>query len=456
MCSFAKYIKHKLLKYLPYYKRNLKLALPIVLSQAGQVIVQQVDTMMVGYVGTTDLAAAAFANSIFVIGLVIVMGFTFGITPAVGLAFNNKNNKYLQSLLVNAHVLNISFAILISALLYGISFTFPYMGQNEEVWKLSQPYFFTLIASLLPLIIFFTNKQFAEGIGNTKKAMYVTISSNIINVIFNYILIFGKFGAPELGLLGAGISTLISRIYMAVMFVAIFKYGETFKDYYSSLKLEYIDKIAIRKLFSLGMPIATQIVLEVSAFAFTAVMAGWLGVIPLAANQIATGLSSISFMIVVGIGAATTIRVSHQMSEKDYNGLLMAAKASIHIVLAFMAITASTFLILRGILPRFYTQDEAVIILASQMLIAAAIFQLFDGLQAVMISILRGFGDVKPAMKYSFIAYILINLPVGYFLAFTLEMGLKGLWIGFIVGLAAAAFMFYFRFRKLVKKLGIL
>ena len=425
------------------------------LSQAGQVIVQQVDTMMVGYVGTVDLAAAAFANSIFVIGLVMVMGFTFGITPAVGLAFANKNKKYLQSLLVNAHVLNISFAIVVSVILLGLSFTFPFMGQDEEVWKLSQPYFYTLIASLLPLIIFFTNKQFGEGIGNTKKAMYVTISSNIINVIFNYILIFGKFGAPELGLLGAGISTLISRVYMAVMFVAIFKYGDTFKDYYSKLRFDLIDKEAIKKLLSLGMPIATQIVLEVSAFAFTAVMAGWLGVIPLAANQIATGLSSISFMIVVGIGAATTIRVSHQMSEKNYYGLIMAAKASIHIVLVFMVITASTFLVLREILPRFYTQDEAVIVLASQMLIAAAIFQLFDGLQAVLISILRGFGDVKPAMKYSFIAYILINLPVGYFLAFTMEMGLKGLWIGFIVGLSAAAFMFYFRFRKLVSKLDL-
>ncbi|OYT10702.1 MAG: MATE family efflux transporter, partial [Bacteroidetes bacterium 4572_112] len=235
------------MKYLPYYKRNLKLAFPIVLSQAGQVIVQQVDTMMVGYVGTVDLAAAAFANSIFVIGLVMVMGFTFGITPAVGLAFANKNKKYLQSLLVNAHVLNISFAIVVSVILLGLSFTFPFMGQDEEVWKLSQPYFYTLIASLLPLIIFFTNKQFGEGIGNTKKAMYVTISSNIINVIFNYILIFGKFGAPELGLLGAGISTLISRVYMAVMFVAIFKYGETFKDYYSKLRFDLINKEAIKK-----------------------------------------------------------------------------------------------------------------------------------------------------------------------------------------------------------------
>ena len=431
------------------------MALPIVISQAGQVIVQQVDTMMVGYVGTVELAAAAFANSIFVIGMVLVMGFTFGITPAVGLVLSENNKKYLQRLLVNAHLLNVSFALIISVILLLIAFAFPYMGQDTEVWQLSKPYYYTLIASLLPLIIFFTNKQFAEGIGNTKKALYVTISSNIINIILNYIFIFGKFGFPELGLLGAGISTLISRIYMAAMFVAIFKFGNTFKGYYSKLRISLIDKESLKRLYDLGMPISMQIVLEVAAFAFTAVMAGWLGVIPLAANQIAMGLSSISFMMIMGVGAATTIRVSHQMSSKDYNGLLMAAKASIHIVLTFMLGSAILFLIFRGSLPKLYTQDSAVIALASQMLIAAAIFQLFDGLQAIMISILRGLGDVKPAMKYAFIAYILINLPVGYFLAFTLEMGLAGLWIGFIFGLTVAAILYYMRFRKLVKRLGI-
>ncbi len=446
-------ISIKKLKYLPYYKRNLRLAFPIVLSQVGQVLVQQIDTMMVGYVGTIELAAAAFANSIFVIGMVIVMGFTFGITPAVGLVLSDNNKKYLQGLLVNAHVLNISFAVIISILLLGLSFAFPYMGQEKEVWQLAQPYFYTLIASLLPLIIFFTNKQFAEGIGNTKKAMYVTISSNIINVILNYILIFGKYGAPELGLLGAGISTLISRVYMALMFVAIFKLGNTFKDYYSRLRMEFIDKKTIKRLYSLGMPISMQIVLEVSAFALAAIMAGWLGVIPLAANQIANGLSSISFMIIIGIGSATTIRISHQMSKKDFNGLIMAAKASIHIVLVFMTITASIFFIFRGLLPQFYTQDEAVILLASQMLIAAAIFQLFDGIQAIMISILRGLGDVKPAMRYAFISYILINLPISYFLAFTLDLGLAGIWIGFIIGLGAAAVLYYSRFRVLIKRL---
>ncbi len=439
------------MKYLPYYKRNLKLAFPIVLSQAGQVMVQQVDTMMVGYVGTVELAASAFANSIFVIGMIIAMGFTFGLTPIVGHAYADNNKKYLQNLLVNSHVINIGFAVIISIVLYAISFAFPYMGQDESVWKLALPYFYTLVASLLPLIVFFTNKQFAEGIGNTKKAMYVTISSNIINLILNYLLIFGKFGFPEMGLLGAGIATLISRIYMAIVFVYIFKYGNTFSDYYSSLKFRFINSASVKKLFSVGMPISIQLLLEVLAFALSGIMAGWLGVIPLAAHQIALGLASVSFMIIVGIGSATTIRVAHQFSNNNMESLLMAAKASIHIVLGFMLVTASLFFVFRNYLPRIYTQDPAVIIIAAQMLIAAAVFQLFDGLQVVMISILRGFGDVKPAMRYAFIAYILINLPLGYLLAFTLGYGLIGIWIGIIVGLAVASIMFYMRFRTLMK-----
>ncbi len=440
------------MKYAPYYKRNLKLAFPIVLSQAGQVIVQQVDTMMVGYVGTVELAAAAFANSVFVIGMIVVLGFTFGLTPVVGLAYKNESKKYLQGILVNSHVLNIGFGFLITLLLIGVGYLFPYMGQDEQVWKLAIPYFYTLVASLLPLIIFFTNKQFAEGIGNTKQAMYVTITANIINIILNYILIFGKFGAPELGLMGAGIATLISRVFMAIVFILMFKKGKTFSEYHSGLRFDLINIESLKKLISIGFPIAVQLLLEVLAFALSAIMAGWLGVIPLASHQIAVGLASISFMIVVGIGSATTIRVSHQLSNKDMHGLMMAAKASIHIVLAFMAVTASLFLIFRNVMPRIYTADEAVIILAAQMLIAAAVFQLFDGLQVVMISILRGFGDVKPAMRYAFVAYILINLPLSYLLAFKLGFGLVGLWIGFIVGLAIASLLFYHRFTVIYKK----
>lgn len=442
-------------KYLPYYKRNLKLAFPVILSQAGQVIVQQIDTMMVGYIGSLELAASAFANSVFMVGMIVVMGFTFGLTPAVGQAISHNNQKYLNRLLSNSYLANISFAILVSLLLYGSSFLFQHMGQEATVVSTSKPYFYTLTLSLLPLIIFMTHKQFAEGVGNTKTAMYVTIVSNVLNIILNYILIFGKLGAPQMGLLGAGIATLISRVFMAISFIVIFKKSTLFNIYFNHLKLIRINKPLMKKLFSLGMPISMQMLLEILAFGLSAIMAGWLGIIPLAAHQIAIGLASITFMIVVGVGSATTIRVSHQYSHKDFNGLIMAAKASIHIVLVFMSFTALLFLVFRNHLPLFYSQDQDVITVATQLLIVTAVFQLFDGLQVVTLSILRGLGDVNHAMRYAFIAYILINLPLGYILGFVFELGVLGIWIGFIIGLGSAALLFLWRFRLLYKKLAI-
>jgi len=440
-------------KYYPFYLRNLKLAFPIIISQIGQVMVQQIDTMMVGYVGTVELAASAFANSIFIIGMVITMGFTFGITPVVGHLVSDKSKNKINSILSNAIAINIAFSILITLLLYVASFFFNQMGQVKAVEILAQPYYISIVLSLIPLIIFFTFKQFAEGIGDTKNAMFITVSSNIINIVLNYILIFGKFGFPEMGLLGAGIATLISRIYMAIGLIGIFLYKKTFNEYINKISIHLINKADIKKLFSVGMPISMQLLLEVLAFGLTAIMAGWLGVIPLAAHQIAIGLASISFMIVVGVGSATTIRISHQLSHKDYEGLLIASKASIHIILGFMSISAIIFLSLRNYLPLLYTNDNQVIILTAHLLMMAAIFQLFDGLQIVMISILRGIGDVRHAMIYAFIAYILINIPLGYFLSFTLNFGIIGLWIGLIVGLFVASILFYSRFKTIFAKL---
>ncbi len=440
-------------KYKSYYIRNIKLALPIILSQIGQVLVQQVDTMMVGYVGTDELAAAAFANSIFIIGMVIVMGFTFGITPIVGHLVSEHNKTKLSTILTNAIVINTIFTLFIALLLYLVSFLFNNMGQVNVVILLSKPYYYTLVLSLLPLIIFFTHKQFAEGIGDTKNAMYIIIASNVLNIILNYILIFGKYGFPALGLLGAGIATLISRIFMSIGFIIIYIKNNTFNQYFKKIYIHLINKKTIKELFTVGAPISIQMLLEVLAFGLTAIMAGWLGVIPLAAHQIAIGLASISFMIIVGIGSATTIRVSHQLSHKDYKGVMMASVASIHIVLGFMGFSAILFLILRNDLPLLYTNDTNVIILASQLIITAAIFQIFDGLQVVMISILRGFGDVRHAMWYAFIAYIIINIPIGYYLSFVLKYGVVGLWIGIITGLASASMLFYWRFRTIFAEL---
>lgn len=442
-------------KYLPFYKRNITLAIPIILSQLGQVVVQQVDIMMVGYLGTAELAASAFANSVFMIGLIIIIGFSMGLTPIVGNQISNKNEKKLSQILSSAYAINIILSIILSIVLYLVTFLFPYMGQEAGIVNLSNEYYYTLVLSVIPLTIFMTNKQFAEGIGDTKNAMYVTIISNLLNIGLNYILIFGHLGAPKLGLYGAGLATLISRIFMAISFLYIYRYNKKFKTYFREIKFTYINKVWIKKIFSMGAPISMQLLLEVSAFAISSIMAGWIGAVALAAHQIALGLATISFMIVGGIGSATTIRVSHQSNNKDITQTEMASKASVHLVLSFMGLAAISFIVMRHFLPTFYSQDQEVIILTSKLLIIVGIFQLFDGLQVIMLSILRGLGDVKHAMIYALIAYIFINIPLGYFLGFTFHLGLSGIWIAFIIGLSSAGLMFYYRFRKLLKRLKL-
>lgn len=437
--------------YFPYYFRNLRLAFPIVLAQLGQIVVQQADIMMVGHLGATELAAIAFANSIFIFGMVFAMGFSLGLTPAVGHITDKTQYKLLAKLLTNAYVVNLFIILLLMLLMYLLSFFFHRMGQTHEVVVLAKPYFFTLLLSMLPLSLFFTNKQFAEGIGDTKNAMYVTLVANVLNILLNYVLIFGKWGFPDLGMLGAGVATFISRVFMAVGFFVIFKKRNVFTRITRYVDLKSCDIVSLRKLFLLGLPISVQMFLEVAAFGLSGIMAGWLGVVSLASHQIALGLTTMTFMLSVGVGAATTIRVSHYYAERNFKSLILAANASTHLVLVFMGFSGLLFFIFRHQLPHFYTQDAEVLALSATLLISTAVFQLFDGLQVVMLSILRGLGDVKHAMVYSFVAYILINLPTGYLLAFTFKMGTVGLWLGFIVGLSSAGLLFYSRIRTIYK-----
>lgn len=439
--------------YLPYYRRNLNVAVPVMLSQAGQVLVQQIDNMMVGRVGTTELAAASFANSVFIIGMVFGMGFTFGLTPLAGHAFAKGQFKKAGSLFKNSLYTNLLMGIVLAVLLYSVSFLMNFMGQPPQVVAAAVPYYRILVVSLLPFLLFFTLKQFVEGIGNTRIAMVVTISANLINILLNYMLIFGKLGAPELGLNGAGYATLIARILMAVFFVMMFFKKSWLRRYLVMFSAARFSLQEVRDLFKVGWPISLQILLEVSAFALSGVMMGWLGEVPLAAHQIALGLASMTFMIVTGVASGTTIRVSHQFSKKDYPGMYKAAMASVHLVLMFMSFTAVMFVLFKGWLPRLYSPNPEVIALASRLLIMAAVFQIFDGMQVAILGALRGLADVKKAMIYAFFAYIVVNLPLSYLLTFVFKIGPEGIWIGFVAGLSIAAILFFRRFLVIYRRL---
>lgn len=436
--------------YFPIYKKNLVLALPVILSQVGQVSVSLVDNMMVGHKGTTELAAASFSNSIFMVGMLMGMGICMGLTPVVGRYFGQKNESQLGSYLKNGLFIHTVVSIGIVGLMCGVAFLLGYMGQPEEVSTLAFPYFLVLVASIIPLLLFYSFKQFLEGLGNTKIAMVITLVSNLVNVIFNYLLIFGKFGFPELGLQGAGISTLLSRWLMPFMMVIyILRHGE-FAHLLQIARRASLQWTKIKELLSIGFPIGTQIVIEVLTFSVGAVMMGWIGTEQLAAHQIALGMASFTYMISLGVGAATTIHVSHEYGIHNYPLIRRMIRASLHLVVLFMSTMGLLFIVLRYQLPWLFTSDSGVIHIAAGLLIIAALFQVFDGVQVTLLSALRGLSDVRMPMFIAFLSYSVIGLPISYLCAFIFNFGAFGIWLGFLVGLVAAAFLFGYRLKRLL------
>lgn len=445
----------KFTDYIPFYKRNLHLAFPIVLSQIGQVMVSLIDNMMVGHVGTTELAAASFANSVFMIGMVFGMGITFGATPLVGKAFGDNDYKTTVIWLKNGVFSHFIAGLLLTLIMFGVYLFLPLMGQPPEVLELAKPYYILLCFSYFPFVLFFSFKQFFEGIGNTKIAMLITLTANVVNIVINYVLIFGKFGFAEMGLNGAGIGTLVSRIIMPIMFVYFIARKSRFLEYFKSARLEQITKDRILQLFRIGIPIAFQLIVEVTAFGIGAVMMGWLGETSLAAHQVALGLASFTYMISLGVSQANTIRVSHQMGLRDYKSMISASMASTHLVLVFMSLMALLFVVGRNLLPYLFTTDVEVVEIAAGLLIVAAIFQLFDGLQVIMLSTLRGMADVTIPMFIAFLAYLLVGIPTSYIFAFVVDFGPQGIWFGYLVGLGTAGILFYLRFKQNLKKLPL-
>lgn len=426
------------------------MALPVILSQVGQVIVQLSDNIMVGYLGALPLAAASFGGAVFVIFLLWGTGLSLGLTPLVGETYTQGNLRATAGLLQNGIVLYTGIGILLLVLLLGLSYFLPYMGQDPQVVLLAQPYFRYLAWSIVPYMIYLSFKQFLEGIGNTQTGMVVVLAAALINIGFNYLLIYGHWGFPEMGVVGAGLATLISRICMPLFILLYFICNHSVRRYFSFFAWVEQTRSRIRRLLAVGFPISIQVVLEVLAFALSSIMMGWIGTHELAANQIVQSMGTMAFMIQIGISTATTILVSHAYGRNDLRGVNRVTTASCHISLLFSISTMVCFILFRHQIPLLFTSDSAVGVIASQLLILAGLYQLSDGLQVVWVGTLRGMQDVAVLMRYAFISYLVINLPVGYLCAFTWNMGPNGLWIGFIFGLSIAAGLYYRRYRQLL------
>ena len=427
---------------------TLQLAYPVIIGQLGIIMMGVVDSLMVGKLGAAPLAAAALGNSLTFIVLIIGIGVSMVVTPLVAIAvgahkFEDCGIYFRQSLLVNT-----IFSIILAVLIFFAADLIQYFDQPLDVQFQAESYMRILGFSSVPLMLFQTYKQFIEGLSIMRPAMIIALLANIINAFTNWLLIFGNWGFPTLGLDGAGWATFASRGFMALAIMGFVMNNKFFKQYDVSFHFKRINWPVIKKILSLGLPSGFQYFFEVGAFSFAVVMVGWLGTKQQAAHQIAINLASISFMAVLGISAAGSIRVGNAVGKKDVAETRRAGFTASLLGASVMLISGLIFILFRNFLPTLYVNDEVVISYASSLLIIAALFQISDGTQAVGIGILRGLTDVKIPTAITFIAYWIVGLPVGYLLGFNFEMGVQGVWIGLLLGLTTSAILLTLRFNS--------
>ena len=438
----------------------LRLALPVVLAQLGYIAVQVADSAMVGTYGGEDavpLAAVSFGSTIAWVFTFLCMGLSIGLTPIIGELFVQGHKQKMAHYLETSLLFYPVFGLVCMALQIATEPLLYHLGQPVEVVDMAMPYY-RLMAYCLPFAMYYGSfKQFLEGVGNTKAAMIVTIATNVINIALNYIFIFGKCGFEPMGVYGAGLATLISRVLNPIILGAYFACTKRYREYILlfSRKAEHWKNSLY--LLKIGLPISGQMVLEALAFIVTGIMMGWFGTEAISANQIGNTYGNCTFLMVLSLGSATTICVSHAFGRRDIEEIADVVRSALSMAVVWGICIITTFVSLRHIMPMMFTENEVVILLASQMLILYGTFQLSDALQCVMVGILRGLQQVRSIAIISFIAYIVINIPVGYFVAFRLGMGAPGLIVGYIVGLSTAAILYgmqVYRYLRYLRKIS--
>ncbi|MEP0132721.1 MAG: MATE family efflux transporter [Eudoraea sp.] len=449
-------------QYTREFRYNIRLAVPVILGMLGHTFVAFADNIMVGQLGTAELAAVSLGNSFVFVAMSLGIGFSTAITPLVAEADGAGNKAGAKSALKHGLVLCTVLGLVLFGLIQlGKPLMF-LMDQPPEVVALSIPYLDLVAFSLVPLVMFQAYKQFSEGLSQTKYPMYATIVANVVNIILNYLLIFGAFGFPKLGIIGAAIGTLAARIIMLIMLWYLLEKKKKFHDYVTGFNFKKIEKRVMRKIIHLGFPSALQMFFEVAIFTAAIWLSGVLGKNPQAANQIALNLSSMTFMFGMGLGVAAMIRVGNQKGLKNFTELRRITQSIFLLTFILEVVFAIFFLLGRHWLPTIYldVNDPAnqmdnmeVILLASKLLLVAAFFQISDGLQVVILGALRGIQDVKVPTFITFIAYWLISFPICYYLGLHTELKSIGIWIGLLSGLTASAIMLYIRFNKLTKQL---
>ncbi|MEL7145157.1 MAG: MATE family efflux transporter [Bacteroidota bacterium] len=429
-----------------HLRETVTLATPVVLSQLGHITVAVADSAMVGVTGTVPLAAAAFAGSTFYAVMLFGIGISYALTPLTSKAIVNNDIPRLGALLKNAILLYGVAGFALAGLLYAISLSYHHMGQDSEVASEAIPYLQLLAVSLIPVMFYQIFRQFLEGLSKTRQAMIISLAANLLNIALNYVLIFGKYGFPEMGLVGAGIATVIARVVAAILLAAYVMKGRVYQLFVKAMQTTKLKWAVVKELLSLGLPSGLQLVFEVTAFGVSAIMVGWISKTALAAHQIALNVSAVTYMIYTGISAGAAIRVGTFFGKGDHPNQRSAGIASFTLVTISVIICGVLFILLKELLPTFYSKDLAVTGMASSIFVIVAFYQFGDGLQVVGLGALRGLTDVRVPTIVTLITYWPVALGGGYLMAFNFGLGVHGVWWGLMIGLTLAGFLHAGRF----------
>ena len=449
-------------QYTKEFSENIKLAYPVILGMLGHTLIGIVDNLMVGNLGSTELAAVSLGNSFIFIGMSIGIGFSTAITPIIAEADAEKDDKKIRSTFHHGLFLCTIIGVVLFILIVLSKPIMLLMHQPKAVVDLATPYIDWVAFSLIPVIIYQGYKQFADGLSKTKYSMYAIFFTNVVHVFFNYVLIYGIWIFPKLGIVGAALGTVISRIMMVVFMHFMLRKNHEMKKYFKHFSFKEIRKSALRKIINLGFPSAMQMLFEVTLFTAAIWLSGSIGKNHQAANQIALTLATTTFMFAMGLNVTAMIRVSNQKGLNDYKNLIIVAKSIFILAIILETIFALAFIVFHNFLPHLFlnmtdanqaVDNVEVIKITAQLLLVAAVFQISDGIQVVVLGALRGLQDVKIPMYITFVAYWVVGFPISFYLGKYTALKATGIWIGLLAGLTVAALFLYLRFHKLTKKL---
>lgn len=433
----------------PYHYRSLlSLGLPIMIGQLGMIILGFADTMMVGHHSTTELGAASFVNNIINLVIITATGFSYGLTPIVGGLFGREELPQAGRALRCALLANLMAGAIMMAALGILYFNIGNIGQPKELLPYIKPYYLVLLASIPFVMLFNAFKQFTDSITETRTSMWILLTGNLLNIIGNYVLIYGKAGMPEMGVVGAGVATLLSRVVMVALFLFVFLSRKKMRPYREGFFVLGWSRQLVRRLVSLGTPIALEMGMETASFSLSIIMVGWLGTIALASHQVMITISQFTFMVYYGLGAAVAVRTSYFNGQDDRDNVRHTVVAGLQVMVALELLLSGIIFLLRNHIGGWFTDSAEVSSTVISLMVPFFIYQFGDGLQINYANALRGIADVKPLMVIAFIAFFVISLPVGYFCGFVLNFGLVGVWMAFPFGLTSAGVMMWYRFKK--------